>query len=97
MTSQVPVDSAVGAVNELVLAVRKALLSGARATDADATGALTEMCNHSVQATRCVDSIRQALLRASSPIADAGMDPVCGVIAELVTTHRAGSVLRSGP
>lgn len=66
-------EDAISAVNELVLAVREALLCGARATDTDATGALTEMYNRSEHATQCIDEIKQALLNSLSPAADAGV------------------------
>lgn len=72
-------SDATAAVHELVLAMQEALLCGARVTDTDATGALTEMHNRSLHAEQCIHNIKDAMMKSLSSAADVGAVPSCCV------------------
>lgn len=71
-----PSSDATRAVHDLVLAVQEALRCGARATDTDGTGALTEMHNRGQHASKCLKQIEQALHSSLSSVADSGAMPL---------------------
>lgn len=82
-------SDATAAVHELVLAMQEALLCGARATDTDATGALTEMHNRSLHAEQCIHNIKDAMMNSLSSAADVGAVSSCRVDALICAAESA--------